>query len=78
MVEPRNVDPDRPVDDVMRRWPGAIRVFLDHRMACIGCPIARFHTVEEACSVYGLERGAFLLALDTAMASSGMPAERAE
>ena len=33
---------DLTVDDVMRRWPATIRVFLDFRMGCVGCPIAAF------------------------------------
>ena len=37
------------VDDVMRRWPATIRVFLNYRMRCVGCPIACFHTIEDAC-----------------------------
>ena len=28
------------VEDVMSRWPATIRVFLDFRMGCVGCPIA--------------------------------------
>ena len=48
------------VDTVMRRWPGTIRVFLDYRMHCIGCPVGHLHTVEEACSEHGIELGALL------------------
>ena len=51
------------VDDVMRLWPDTIRVFLDHRARCIGCPIARFHTVAEACDVQGIDAVAFAAAL---------------
>jgi hybrid cluster-associated redox disulfide protein len=34
------------VDEVMRKWPQTIHVFMRHRMACIGCAFAVFHTVE--------------------------------
>jgi hybrid cluster-associated redox disulfide protein len=51
------------VDDVMRGAPKTIRVFLDHKMACVGCPIASFHTVEDACREHGVDRDAFLQAL---------------
>lgn len=51
------------VDDVMRRWPDTIRVFLDHRARCVGCPIARFHTVAEACEAQGIDAVAFAAAL---------------
>ena len=51
------------VDEVMRRWPATIRVFLDFRMNCVGCPIAGFHTVEDACREHGAVPGDFLSAL---------------
>jgi hybrid cluster-associated redox disulfide protein len=51
------------VDDVMRRSPETIRVFLQFRMRCVGCPIACFHTVEDACREHGVDRDAFFRAL---------------
>jgi hybrid cluster-associated redox disulfide protein len=51
------------VDDVMRGAPKTIRVFIEHRMGCVGCPIATFHTVEDACREHGIDRDAFLRAL---------------
>jgi hybrid cluster-associated redox disulfide protein len=51
------------VDDVMRASPQTIRVFLQFKMGCVGCPIASFHTVEDACREHGIEPAAFLQAL---------------
>ena len=51
------------VDDVMRGAPETIRVFLEHKMGCVGCPIATFHTVEDACREHGIDRDSFLGAL---------------
>jgi len=58
---------DMTVDEVMRRWPSTIRIFLDFRMACIGCPVAAFHTIGEACSEHGSDAAAFLAALRDAV-----------
>jgi hybrid cluster-associated redox disulfide protein len=55
------------VDDVMRGSPGTIRVFLDFKMGCVGCPIATFHTIEDACHEHGVDRDAFLRALTLAL-----------
>ena len=55
--------PDMLVDEVMARWPATIRVFLDHRMKCVGCPIASFHSVDDASREHELNPAAFLLAL---------------
>ena len=51
------------VDDVMSRWPATIRVFLDFRMGCVGCPIASFHDIDDACREHAVDREDFLAAL---------------
>jgi hybrid cluster-associated redox disulfide protein len=48
------------VADVLHCWRETIPVFLRHRMACIGCPMAGFETLEGAAAVYGLELEPFL------------------
>jgi len=62
------------VDEVMRRWPPTIRAFLDFSMHCVGCPIAPFHTVEEACREHGVDLAVFFSHLQTA-ASSRVPVQ---
>jgi hybrid cluster-associated redox disulfide protein len=54
---------DDPVDEVMRNSPARIRVFLQFGMGCVGCPIACFHSVDDACREHGVDRDAFLNAL---------------
>ena len=56
------------VDDVMRDAPETIRVFLQFRMGCVGCPIACFHTVDDACREHGVNRDEFLSALQSVIA----------
>ena len=51
------------VDDVMSSSPATIRAFLEFKMACVGCPIACFHTVDDACREHCVDRDAFLTAL---------------
>jgi hybrid cluster-associated redox disulfide protein len=48
------------VDEVMRRWPSTVRVFIDFRMNCVGCPIATFHSVDEACHEHHIDAQTFL------------------
>ena len=59
------------VDDVMRRWPATSRTFLDFRTNCVGCPIATFHTVEDACREHGIRCDRFLRALQAAAFPGG-------
>jgi hybrid cluster-associated redox disulfide protein len=39
-------------------------VFLDFKFMCVGCPIACFHSVEDACREHKAELDAFLQALN--------------
>jgi len=54
---------DSVVDDLMREFPASIRVFFDFRMRCAGCPITRFHTVNDSCRAHGIDAEMFLVAL---------------
>jgi hybrid cluster-associated redox disulfide protein len=60
------IDRELLVDEVMRRWPRTIRVFLDFRFGCVGCPIACFHTVAEASVEHRADCSAFVEALQAA------------
>ncbi len=48
------------ISDLLRDYPQAIPVFLKHRMACVGCSMSAFETIESAASIYGLAPDAFL------------------
>jgi len=52
-------DPDLPLLSLFQSWPETAGVFLSHRMLCFGCPIAPFHTVEDACLEYRLDPSQF-------------------
>jgi hybrid cluster-associated redox disulfide protein len=58
----RNPQPtaDLTMDEVMRRWPATIRVCLDFKFNCVGCPIASFHSVEDACREHHVDPTIFL------------------
>lgn len=59
-------DPDMTIDTIMRTWPATVRVVMDHRMLCVGCPIAIFHTVTEACLAHAVDEQEFITALRAA------------
>jgi hybrid cluster-associated redox disulfide protein len=61
------INPDMPVDEIMRRWPATIRVFMHKRMLCVGCPIGTFHTVTEVCEEHALEETSFVAELRAAI-----------
>ena len=60
---PFSLDPDLPVNEIMRRWPATIRVMIRHRMLCIGCPVGPFHTVADAAAAHALDEAGFMAEL---------------
>ena len=44
--------PETNVDDLITRYPSTASVFIQHRMVCVGCEVARFETLAEACQIY--------------------------
>lgn len=69
MRGPRLDDPDLSLRLVFQHWPEVAAVFRAHKMACLGCPIAPFHTVIDACAEYGLDEITFRAALHAAVAA---------
>ena len=64
------IDPSQTVDDVMRLWPSTIRVFIRFKMHCVGCPIATFHRIIDACEEHDVPLQTFLAALERAVAEA--------
>lgn len=64
---PSVIDPDMPVDEIMRRWPATIRVMIRNRMMCIGCPIGIFHTVADAAAAHAIDEASLTAELLAAM-----------
>jgi len=60
------IGPELSLDEIMQRWPNTIAVFLRYKMLCVGCPIATFHTISNACREYDLDKDAFLKELNHA------------
>jgi hypothetical protein len=36
------------VESLFERWPGTVQVFIRHQMACPGCYLAEFDSLESA------------------------------
>ena len=43
-----------PVSQLLTRWPSASRVFIDYHLACVGCPLNRFHDPLQVVQIYHL------------------------
>jgi hybrid cluster-associated redox disulfide protein len=69
MLDTLSLDPEMTTDALMRRWPTTIPVLIQHGMLCVGCPIAGFHTLTEACVQHGVEFHGFIAALKATIAA---------
>lgn len=58
---------DMSMDEIMRQWPETIRAILDHGLLCVGCPIAPFHTPDDASREHRIDADTFGLALRQAI-----------
>ena len=76
MGSPDIDDPDLPLATLFRTWPGTARVFFAQRTACVGCPIAPFHTVADACAEYRLDEARLRAALRAVAAGAATPPPR--
>ena len=51
---------DWTIEQVLTDQPALMPVFLTYRLACVGCSMALFCTLEEAITTYNLPREQFL------------------
>jgi hybrid cluster-associated redox disulfide protein len=42
------------IAEVLSAFPAAARVLVARRMHCVGCDVARFETLADACAIYGI------------------------
>lgn len=54
------------IDQVLNEYPAAAQVFLNWGMHCVGCPIARFESIADACRIYQRPLDRFLTELQVA------------
>jgi len=48
------------VESLFERWPGTVRLFVRNQMACPGCYLAGFESLEGALQIYQLKQEPFL------------------
>ena len=55
MKKVSDIDPDQPLDQLMRQWPSAIRIFIENDIHCVGCSLAPFHCLKDAAEFHGID-----------------------
>lgn len=49
------VTPDTIISDVLKMDKGTIPIFLNNGMHCLGCPSSSGESIEDACSIHGID-----------------------
>jgi len=68
--EPR-FHPQHTVEETLERFPLVAAVFVQRGMACVGCVMAPFDTLDDAARSYGQDADTFLAELDAAARDGG-------
>ncbi len=62
-TEQPTINADTNVNWLLEQTPAVVPVFVQRRLHCVGCPLARFETLSDVCDIYGLQLDEFLTAL---------------
>ena len=52
------------VHDLIQKWPQVIPVFIHFQMACVGCNMSAFETLEDAAKIYAVDPELFMQMLE--------------
>jgi hybrid cluster-associated redox disulfide protein len=63
------------ISEILGQWPEIIPIFLNHRMACVGCSLADFMTLEDALEIYHLNKESFIEEIENAIRSQKSEAD---
>ncbi len=53
--------------EIMAMSPATIRLFIERRFHCVGCPIAPFHTLDDAAFEHGVVASELIAAVAVAI-----------
>ena len=51
----KEITKDMLIGDILDKEPGLAVFFLEMGMHCLGCPMSRGESIEEACEVHGVK-----------------------
>jgi hybrid cluster-associated redox disulfide protein len=64
---------DHFIDEILNQWPETIKLFLDYRMACVGCSMSSFDTLRDALAAHDLPQDVVLHALNASVKTASSP-----
>jgi hybrid cluster-associated redox disulfide protein len=70
------ITPDHFIDEILDRWPVTIMLFLEYRMACVGCSMSAYDTLRDALKAYDLPEDTVLHSLNLKVMEAITPDEK--
>lgn len=64
------IDPYTKLEQIFLGYPEAIRVFARHGLACLGCSLAAYDTLERGAKAHGIDVATLIRELDEASAEA--------
>jgi hybrid cluster-associated redox disulfide protein len=46
---------DMTIQEVVVKYPDAVKVFIQHGMPCVGCMAARYENIEQGAAAHGID-----------------------
>jgi hybrid cluster-associated redox disulfide protein len=56
----QTITADHIVSEVLATWPKIVPLFIERRLFCVGCSMARFETLADVSKIYRLDLDQFL------------------
>jgi hybrid cluster-associated redox disulfide protein len=53
--EKQTVNKDMTIGEVVKKYPQTVPVFFKHGLACVGCHVANWETVEQGAVSHGIQ-----------------------
>lgn len=50
-----NISTDISIKELLKSYPQLLRMFMDMKLMCVGCPAEEFHTLADVSREYGLD-----------------------
>jgi hybrid cluster-associated redox disulfide protein len=64
------VTPETNLQQLLTNFPNLIPLFIQERLACVGCVMARFETLDELSRNYNLDLTQFIADIETILAQA--------
>lgn len=66
------IEKNMPINDILKRYPEALKVFEQYGLGCAGCQAALFENIEQGASIHGIEPDVLVDAINRVIKIKGI------